>query len=131
MGLPAVPSPVIGAVVTTSDAFGTHDVPFHVKTCPFVAPFWARSNGFAVVPSPVNLAVTLTSDSSGTHALPSQVNTCPIAAPFCAIVGFGYVPVKSPPAAPPGVVPVIVTLPAFVSLPCASTVNVPTCVALS
>jgi hypothetical protein len=76
----------------------------------------AKSNGLVVVPSPVNLAVTLTFDSvvvgsAGTHALPFHTNIWSDAVPF-------------------GTVPVIVTLPAFVNLPCASTVNVPTCVAL-
>ena len=32
-------------------------------------------------------------------------------------VGFGYEPVRSPPAVPPGVVPVIVTLPETVEFP--------------
>ena len=36
---------------------------------------------------------------------------------------------RSPPAEPPGVVPVIVVLPAAVRRPAASTVNVATCVA--
>ena len=45
-----------------------------------------------------------------------------------ATVGFGYVPVRSPPAVPPGAAPLIVTLPAAVRRPAASTVNVPTCV---
>ena len=40
-----------------------------------------------------------------------------------ASVGFGYVPASTPPAEPPGVVPVIVTLAACVRRPCASTVN--------
>ena len=47
-----------------------------------------------------------------------------------AIVGFGYVPVRSPPALPVGAIPEIVTLPAVERRPCASTVNVATCVAL-
>ena len=34
-----------------------------------------------------------------------------------ATVGFGYVPVRSPPATPPGVVPVMSTLPAYWSRP--------------
>ena len=43
-----------------------------------------------------------------------------------ATLGFGYVPVRSPPAVPPGAAPLIVTLPAAVMRPAASTVNVPT-----
>ena len=42
--------------------------------------------------------------------------------------GFGYVPASTPPAAPPGVVPLIVTLPADVRRPDASTVIAGTCV---
>jgi hypothetical protein len=43
-------------------------------------------------------------------------------------VGLGYVPVRSPPAAPPGDVPDIVTFAAAVNCPCALTVNVGTSV---
>jgi hypothetical protein len=42
--------------------------------------------------------------------------------------GLGYVPASTPPAGPPGVVPLIVTLPADVSRPDASTVIAGTCV---
>ena len=47
-----------------------------------------------------------------------------------AIVGFGYVPAKSPAAAPPGATPEMAKLPALVILPCASTVKLGTCVAV-
>jgi hypothetical protein len=60
------------------------------------------SSGLPLVPSPVNLAVVLTVvnplSADGAHTVPFHFNTCPFVAPFCAIVGFGYVPVKSPPA---------------------------------
>ena len=45
-----------------------------------------------------------------------------------AINGFGYVPVKSPPAAPPGVTPVIVVFTTLVIRPSASTENCGTCI---
>ena len=51
----------------------------------------------------------------------------PVAAAL-AIVGFGYVPERSPPAVPVAPV-VIVMFDAAVSRPCASTLNVGTCVA--
>ena len=49
--------------------------------------------------------------------------------PAAASVGFGYVPVRSPPADPVGAAPVMVTLLAAVALPLASSVTCATWVA--
>ena len=86
------------------------------------------------MPLPVIGAVELTvvkpASSCATHDVPFHFNICPNVALCDDNVGFGYVPDKSPPAAPPGNVPVIVVLPADVNLPCASTVNIGTSVAV-
>src|SRR5690242_14594227 len=80
--------------------------------------------------------VTFPAEVKRPFASTVNVPTC-VALPYAPEVtpeavreGFGYVPVRSPPALPPGATPEIVTLPAEVRRPFASTVNVPTCVAL-
>ena len=79
-------------------------------------------------PGAILAVVTASSAILALETAPSAslaVLTAPVA-----IVGFGYVPARSPPAVPVGLAPLIVTLLAAVRRPCASTVNCATCVAL-
>src|SRR5450631_905558 len=97
--------------------------------------------GPPVSPVPVAILVTVPEAGSAAHAVApaTVVSTCPLVpeglsfeavipaailasvTAAAAMVGLGKLPVKSPPAAPVGAAPVMVTLEAFVILPWAST----------
>ena len=72
---------------------GTQFVPFHCKTCPFVAPCCAKFNLLVAVPLPDNAAPICTvcvpqlspekdEGNVGIHFVPFHTNICPRLAPF-------------------------------------------------
>ena len=70
-------------------------------------------------------AVTAPFPSFDDVTAPSAIDV--VVTALFASVGFGYVPASAPPAAPPGVVPVIATCEADVTRPLASTLMIAVC----
>ena len=119
-------------------------------TCPEAAPAWL-SLGIVTAASLRSPVLTVVSRMSAEVTAPSRIFAEVIASSFTsavatvvsrmsaevtlpstmlldataltAMVGFGYVPVRPPPAGPPGGTPLMATLPALVSRPLASTAN--------